>query len=96
MSELSQVNPEDALRALERLGFRSIRQSEGHIALRHPDGRWTTALLPHTEKHLDFHHPDGRWTSAELRKDRILSKGMLRKVLEDLGISSEQFMKVAY
>lgn len=95
MSELSLVKPEDALRALEALGFQRISQSESHIALRHPDGRWTTALLPHTEKHLDFHHPDGRWTSAELRKDRILSKGMLGKILEDLGISYEQFIRGA-
>jgi predicted RNA binding protein YcfA (HicA-like mRNA interferase family) len=94
MSEMSPVNPEDALRALEALGFLRISQSVCHIALRHPDGRWTTALVTHAEKHLDYHHPDGRWTSASIQKDRILSKGMLGKILEDVGIPYEEFIDI--
>lgn len=94
MSEPGPVNPEKVVRALEKLGFEKVMQSDSYIVLRHPDGRWTTAPITHSEKHLDFHHPDGRWTSAEVRKDRIISKGMLRKILKDAGLSYEQLIGV--
>ena len=42
MPELRPLRPEEVLRALERLGFKRIRQSGSHVVLRHPDGRWVT------------------------------------------------------
>lgn len=94
MSEPGPVNPEKVVTALEKLGFEKVAQSDSHIVLRHSDGRWTTVQVTHSEKHLDFHHPDGRWTSADVQKDRILSKGMLRKILDDAGIPYESFTDI--
>jgi predicted RNA binding protein YcfA (HicA-like mRNA interferase family) len=42
MSRLPILGGREVVRALERAGFRVVRQKGSHVRLRHPDGRVTT------------------------------------------------------
>ena len=45
-SGLPQVKPRELVRALERMGFRLLRQSRSsHMQFEHPDGRRTTVPM---------------------------------------------------
>ena len=41
--------------------------------------------------HAIYHHPDGRWTTVPIHGGKDLSKGILRKILKDAGISVTKF-----
>ena len=41
--------------------------------------------------HAVYHHPDGRWTTVPIHGGKDLSKGILRKILKDAGISVTEF-----
>ena len=41
MSRITPLKPTVAIRIIEKLGFRAIRQKGSHIFFRHPDGRST-------------------------------------------------------
>lgn len=41
--------------------------------------------------HAIYYHPDGRWTTVPIHRDRDLGKGILRKILKDVGISTSEF-----
>jgi len=41
--------------------------------------------------HAIYHHPDGRWTTVPIHGGKDLSKGILRKILKDAGISVTEF-----
>lgn len=45
MSRVPILKPREVVRALQRLGFESIRQKGSHLYLRHPDGRSTVVPL---------------------------------------------------
>jgi len=44
--------------------------------------------------HAVFHHPDGRWTTVPLHKGKDIAKGTLSKILKDVGISYDEFLKL--
>jgi len=41
--------------------------------------------------HAIYHHPDGRWTTVPIHGGKDLSKGILRKILKDAGVSVTEF-----
>jgi len=41
--------------------------------------------------HMIFHHSDGRWTTVPVHKGKDLGKGILRKILKDVKISTDEF-----
>jgi predicted RNA binding protein YcfA (HicA-like mRNA interferase family) len=43
--------------------------------------------------HVFFNHPDGRTTVIPVRS-REISKGLLRKILHDIQISTEEYEKL--
>ena len=51
MSKITPLKPNDMIRALEKIGFRHLRQSGSHAVYRHPDGRWATVPI-HKGKEL--------------------------------------------
>lgn len=44
--------------------------------------------------HAIYHHPDGRWTTVPIHGGKDLSKGILRKILKDAGISVTEFEQI--
>jgi predicted RNA binding protein YcfA (HicA-like mRNA interferase family) len=44
-----------------------------------------------SSSHAIYHHPDGRWTTVPIHGGKDLSKGILRKILKDAGISVTEF-----
>lgn len=42
--------------------------------------------------HAVFSHPDGRWTTIPMHR-KTLGKGLLRKILRDVGITTEEIRK---
>ena len=46
--------------------------------------------------HAVFHHPDGRWTTVPLHKGKNIAKGTLSKILKDVGISYDEFLKLRW
>jgi len=41
--------------------------------------------------HAIYHQPDGKWTTVPIHGGKDLSKGILRKILKDAGISVTKF-----
>jgi len=41
--------------------------------------------------HAVYYHTDGRWTTVPIHKGRDLGKGILRKILKDAKISTDEF-----
>jgi len=41
--------------------------------------------------HAIYHQPDGKWTTVPIHGGKDLSKGILRKILKDAGISVTEF-----
>lgn len=37
--------------------------------------------------HLRFAHPDGRKTTVPMHRGKMIGRGLLRKILRDIGIS---------
>ena len=46
--------------------------------------------------HAVFYHPDGRWTTVPLHKGKDVAKGTLSKILKDIGLSYEEFLKLKW
>jgi len=44
--------------------------------------------------HAVFHHHDGRWTTVPIHKGKDIAKGTLSKILKDIGISYDEFLKL--
>ena len=49
------------------------------------------ARIRQSGSHVIYHHTDGRWTTVPIHKGRYLGKGILRKILKDVKISSGEF-----
>jgi len=43
--------------------------------------------------HIVLRHPDGRWVTVAVHQGEDVAKGMLRKIIRDVGITVEEFMK---
>ena len=73
MSKLSPAKPEEVIKALEKLGFKRIRQSGSHAVFYHPDGRWTTVPI-HKGKGI------AKGTLRKILKDTGLSYEEYKKI----------------
>jgi predicted RNA binding protein YcfA (HicA-like mRNA interferase family) len=40
--------------------------------------------------HLRYVHPDGRRTTVPMHKGKTLGRGLLRKILRDIGLGAEE------
>lgn len=52
------------------------------------------ACVRQSGSHAIYRHPDGRWTTVSLHRGRDLGKGILRKILKDAGLSTEEFERL--
>jgi predicted RNA binding protein YcfA (HicA-like mRNA interferase family) len=43
--------------------------------------------------HLRFIHEDGRRTTVPMHKGKTIGRGLLRKILKDVGISAEELLR---
>jgi predicted RNA binding protein YcfA (HicA-like mRNA interferase family) len=43
--------------------------------------------------HIYFRHPDGRATVVPFHKGEDISKGLLKKILQDIELSWEEFLR---
>ena len=44
--------------------------------------------------HAVYHHADGRWATVPIHRGRDLGKGILRKILKDAKISTNEFKQL--
>ena len=44
--------------------------------------------------HIYFRHPDARTTVVPFHKGEEISKGLLKKILQDIELSWEEFLKL--
>jgi len=44
--------------------------------------------------HVVLRHADGRWTTVPLHKGKDVAKGTFAKILKDVGLSYEEFIKL--
>lgn len=44
--------------------------------------------------HVVLRHIDGRWTTVPLHKGKDVAKGTFAKILKDVGLSYEEFIKL--
>lgn len=42
--------------------------------------------------HFRYIHPDGRKTTVPVHKGRTISRGLVRKIIRDIELSSEEFI----
>jgi predicted RNA binding protein YcfA (HicA-like mRNA interferase family) len=42
--------------------------------------------------HQRYAHPDGRKTTVPMHKGKTIGRGLLRKILKDIGISVEELL----
>ncbi|MDO8532185.1 MAG: type II toxin-antitoxin system HicA family toxin [Dehalococcoidia bacterium] len=47
-----------------------------------------------TGSHGFFRHPDGRTTVVPIHQGRDLGRGLFRKILDDAGITAEEFERI--
>ena len=43
--------------------------------------------------HQRFVHPDGRRTTVPVHKGKTIGRGLLRKILRDVGVSVEELLR---
>jgi predicted RNA binding protein YcfA (HicA-like mRNA interferase family) len=43
--------------------------------------------------HLRYVHPDGRRTTVPMHKGKTIGRGLLRKILRDIGMSAEDLSR---
>ena len=44
--------------------------------------------------HFRYAHPDGRKTTIPVHKGRRISRGLLRKIIRDIELSPEEFLRL--
>lgn len=44
--------------------------------------------------HFRYIHPDGRKTTIPVHKGKTIGRGLLRKILRDIDVSPEDFLKL--
>lgn len=50
-------------------------------------------LIRQSGSHAVYRHHDGRWTTVPIHKGKDVSKGVLHKILKDVGLDMEEFKK---
>jgi len=51
-------------------------------------------LVRQKGSHQIWKHPDGRWTTIPVHPGENIGRGLLRKILNDLEISSKEFLQM--
>ena len=76
LSKLKPVQAERIVKALAKIGFKSIRQHGSHLVMKHPDGRITV---------VPFHKGEelGRGILRKIAKDAKISREELMQILGD-------------
>jgi predicted RNA binding protein YcfA (HicA-like mRNA interferase family) len=49
--------------------------------------------VPQRGSHKQFRHPDGRGTTVPFHPGRDISPILLRQIIKDIGLTSEEFLK---
>jgi predicted RNA binding protein YcfA (HicA-like mRNA interferase family) len=44
--------------------------------------------------HAFYKHPDGRYTTIPHHKGRVISRPLLRKILREINITTDDFIKI--
>ncbi len=52
-------------------------------------------LLRQSGSHAVYKHPDGRWTTVPVHHGKDVSKGTLRRILIDVGLTIDEFSELA-
>jgi predicted RNA binding protein YcfA (HicA-like mRNA interferase family) len=76
LSKLKPVQAERIVKALAKIGFKSIRQHGSHLVMKHPDGRITVVPV-HKGEEL------GRGILRKIAKDAKISREELMQILGD-------------
>jgi len=73
MTKLPILSHRKIIGALEKAGFKPVRQRGSHVF---------------------FKHPDGRATVVSIHKGEDIGRGLFRKILQDIEMTSEDFLKL--
>ena len=76
LSKLKPVEADTIVKALAKIGFKSIRQHGSHLVMKHPDGRITVVPV-HKGEEL------GRGILRKIAKDAKISREELMRILGD-------------
>ena len=52
------------------------------------------ARIRQSGSHAVYRHTDGRWTTVPVHRGKDLGRGILRKMLKDVGLSTEEFQRL--
>jgi predicted RNA binding protein YcfA (HicA-like mRNA interferase family) len=50
-------------------------------------------LIRQSGSHAIYRHSDGRWVTVPIHKGKDVSKGVLSKILKDVGLNMEELEK---
>ena len=71
MSRIVPLSAKKIIKALEKVGFQSIRQKGSHLFLEHPDGR-TTVLPIHSTRDLKVNLITKILKDTEISRDELI------------------------
>lgn len=77
MDKIKPLPTKKVIRALEKIGFKQIRQKGSHLFMRHPDGRTTLITIHHGE---DI----GKGMIRKIISDAKLTRGEWLELIESL------------
>jgi len=77
MDKIKTLPPQKVIKALEKIGFKRIRQKGGHLFMRHPDGR-TTLITVHPGEDI------GKGLIRKIISDAKLTRDEWLKLIESL------------
>ena len=52
-------------------------------------------LIRQGGSHAVYRHPNGKWTTVPIHKGKDVSKGVMHKILKDVGLTVEEFEKLS-
>ena len=74
MPELRKVSGQQAIRALERLGFKSVRQRGSHVVLRKETAKGKLGCVVPLHKELKIGTPRGILRQAKVEPDDFINQ----------------------
>jgi len=77
MDRIKPLPAKKVIRALEKIGFKQIRQKGGHLFMRHPDGR-TTLITIHPDEDI------GKGMIRKIISDAKLTRDEWLELIENL------------
>ena len=77
MNKIRPLPAKKVIRALEKIGFKQIRQKGGHLFMRHPDGR-TTLITVHPGEDI------GKGMIRKIISDAKLTRDEWLELIESL------------